>query len=86
MNNYRIDVFKETQDDWCPCFQNNLVEVSLFRLKEVSQWGVCVWGEDDLGYNIDLDTESEALTVFMQIIGSAYVNFDTIKSLGLTPF
>lgn len=90
----RVEVFKRTQDEWYGNYKivgdqrvSDLVEVSFINLSpNVSpgepNWRVCVWGNDDLGMEQDLENETEAWNIFLQVIGMDYVNRDKLLALG----
>ena len=86
---YRIDVFKTTQDDWCGSYQMDnqmLVQVSfcgnISPPGDSPTWRVCVWGNDDMGMEFDCDNETQAHTLFLQVIGLEFVNFKELRNLG----
>lgn len=78
----RSSVFKRTTDDWYPSYtlhgrEGSLVEISFIQLQgapEERNWRVCCWGGDDMGLERDYPSESEAWSVFVQVIGWEYVN------------
>ena len=95
---YRMDVFKPTQDDWHGSFQLNgwckgvknqmLVRVSFCTISPPDRlpcYRVCAWGNDDYGLEFDCDNESQALTLFMQVIGMEFVNRLALRDLGFIP-
>jgi hypothetical protein len=88
VNKYTIEVYKETQDDWFPCYKlihhTNLVIVRFSKLRPEtnSNWRVSVWGEDDCGMEWDNDNEATTFNVFLQTIGLEYVNKSNLKSMG----
>lgn len=75
----KVEVYKKTTDDWCPSLASqyadlNFVRVAFLKLEtydkyHAEQWRVCCWGEDDFGMERDYDSESEAWTTFLQILG-----------------
>jgi hypothetical protein len=44
-----------------------------------------VWGNDDDGMEYDCDNETEAWTMFLQVIGMKFVNKEDLKKLGYVP-
>lgn len=90
----RVEVFKRTQDEWYGNYKivgdrrvSDLVEVSFLQLMptvvpSAFNWRVCVWGNDDCGMERDFENETEAWTVFLQVIGQQYVNRNGLISLG----
>lgn len=77
----RIDVFKRTQDNWCPNYSDNLVEVSLLPLGE-GGWRVCAWGADDFGLEKDFTSATAAMITFMEVIGWEFVDMQKLRELG----
>lgn len=89
----RINVYKQTDDDWCGNYKvaddvrvSDLVEVSFCQTGPNppinGDWRVCVWGNDDLGMEMDFDNETTALNMFYQVIGLDKVNMSLLKKLG----
>ena len=91
MNKYTIEVFKETQDDWHPCYKlihhTNLVLVRLSKLgpEADSNWRVSVWGADDDGMEWDYWIEDAARAIFMQVISMERVNKSKLIAMGFIP-
>ena len=79
---YDILVYKHTDDDWSGSYPH-LVQVRLCRTTD-GMWRVCVWGNDDIGMEIDYahNQESHALTMFMQVVGLERVNMKTLSDMG----
>lgn len=86
----RIEVFKETQDDWYPSYylkQGNML-VSIMYHGNISHPGIAavyrtsVWGNDDCGMEYDSTNEAECWNVFLQVIGMNYVNRADLYALG----
>jgi hypothetical protein len=98
---YRVEVFKPTQDDWHGSYRlddwyngtkNQMLVNVIFNgnirsydPKETPVWRTCVWGNDDDGMEYDCDNETEAWTMFLQVIGMKFVNKDDLKKLGYVP-
>jgi hypothetical protein len=87
VNKYTVEVFKQTQDDWFPCYKlihkTNLVIVRFSALNpEYNKWRVSVWGEDDCGMEFDEQYENIAFNKFLQVIGMEYVNKKALIELG----
>lgn len=89
----RVDVYKETKDDWYPEFQltdgTKLVRVSFTQTgpdpkKFNGEWRVCVWGDDDCGMERDYqgDQETECWNMFLEVIGLKTVDVGILKKLG----
>ena len=89
----RIEVYKQTDDNWCgnykvvgDCRVSDIVEVSFCQTGPNppinGDWRVCVWGNDDLGMEMDFDNETTALNMFYQVIELDKVNMSLLKKLG----
>lgn len=80
----RIDVYKDTQDDWYPSFRLNdrhdLVRCSFFPLGD-GLWRVCVWGNDDAGVERDFDNKDQAKAVWDAVLRMEHVNRDLLEAL-----
>lgn len=88
-------VFKLTDDDWYPSYYLGnyycgqapgdvlLVEVSFLQLMD-GCFRVCVWGNDDLGMELDFMPyeHPEAEQMFHQVIALDRVNKQTLTDLG----
>ena len=86
-----LSVFKQTKDDWYPSFKiagdvrySDLVSVSYIELFPSGEWRVCVWGQDDMGVELDFPPHKriEAWDVFISIIEKEYVEISFLESLG----
>lgn len=84
----RIETYKETDDDWYPCYKigkKEVVRVALLSLYDsVKKFRVCVWGDDDFGMEQDFINEEIARECFLTVIGWEKVNQDTLLSYGFT--
>lgn len=87
----KIIVFKETQDQWYCSFKTlkpdlMLVQVSLLELRiddfNHFSYRVCVWGNDDVGMELDFELEGDAKAMFYTVISLKYVNVSDLKKLG----
>ena len=71
-----------------PNYPDNMVKVSLIGLINqkdfyspyVDIWRVCVWGQDDTGYEIDLSDYLDAKEMYERLTGN--ITFDLLKSYG----
>jgi hypothetical protein len=82
---YSIEVFKRTEDDWCPSYESDagpLVMVSLGQFDDGETWFVTVNGDDDSGMVKEFLREHDALTHIQQVIGLEYVNRPHLQALG----
>jgi hypothetical protein len=86
-----ISVFKETNDDWCGNYRivgdmrvSDLVHVSFLELSwdAASLWRVCVWGNDDLGLELDFSSRNEAFDTFLKVISWPYVSQKSLRDIG----
>jgi hypothetical protein len=92
----RIEVLKQTSDDWYGSYhiedwykgkeKQMFVEVvfngDISLPGETPIWRTCVWGNDDCGMEYDCDTEAEAFNKFLQVIGQESVTREFLSSLG----
>lgn len=90
----RIEVYKETFDDWCPSYIRStanypndgpkLVQISFMVLpfSDPKQWRVCAWGGDDLGMERDFDTYTAALHIFMKIVSENNISKKFLEDEG----
>lgn len=83
----RIEVFKETLDDWYPNYHGNLVRVTFHGNiaspeEDTPYYRVSVWGADDCGMEYDTESERVAHTIFMEVIGLKTVNWEELSELG----
>jgi len=53
-------IFRPTPDDWAPTFADGTVAVSNVMPLSNGKFRIAVWGGDDLGMELDLDTAQEA--------------------------
>lgn len=85
----RVEVYKQTSDDWYPSYQlegvaehyKNLVRVSFLSIRDGS-WRVCCWGADDFGMERDFKEEYDAWNIFLLVIKLEDVTFNKLKELG----
>ena len=86
----RVEVYKETNEDWYPCYEiegisEMLVRVSFLSLgHDSTEWRVCVWGADDFGMEKDFkkDEREQAWTCFQNVILLQYVNVRNLVDMG----
>ena len=92
----RIEVLKQTSDDWYGSYyledwykgkkKQMFVEVifngNISPPGKTPTWRTCVWGNDDCGMEYDCDTEVEAFNMFLQVIGQESVTREFLSSLG----
>ena len=96
MTDYRINVYKHTNDSWYPSYQlcsdnenqqNMLVEVSFMKLADDQitdddkQWRVCVWGEDDCGMEKDYIPYNDAWDEFITILQMDALDMENLREL-----
>jgi len=90
MSRSTYSVFMPTDDDWYPSYiasgDLKLVSVSLYTIPPSSidsaDYRVCVWGFDDMGMELDLETAEEARDLFLVLISKDKVNIDNLVKLG----
>lgn len=76
-----ISCYKETQDDWCPNFSGNMVQISFFNGKPENREDiVCITGADDCEQSY---TGEDAEYIFMRLLELEYVNFNSLEKLGV---
>jgi len=90
-----LTLLKRTQNDWCPCFKDaeglGCVEVTLTQTGPVDfedfKYRVCVWGDDDMGMELDYpqDKLNEAVNMFYTITNLDFVNVEYLKNSGFVP-
>ena len=85
----KMSCFKRTNDDWCPSYDNNLVEVTFTQTGPAPQdgkgeWRVCIWGADDFGMEKDFPNSKriDALLLFYRIVEWKFVDIDELKNHG----
>lgn len=74
----RVEVYKETTDDFYPNFilgdkgsnKKQMVRISL-SLLSTKQYRVAVWGSDDFGMDKDFDNHRSAWDLFYSIVGTS---------------
>lgn len=90
----KITVYKNTTDNWCgnfkiegDCRVSDLVQVNLSQLLD-GEWRVSVWGNDDLGMDLDFKEEEffKAKSLFLGIIQLEDVTIEKMKEFGLDYF
>ena len=82
----RRECFKNSTDNWYPCYDNKLVKVSFMSLgPDGDQYRVCVWGADDFGMerDFDLDRYQNAETLFTRILEMEDVTQKQLTNLGM---
>ena len=90
-NKKQLEVFKrrnakvKTTDDWYPNFPNSEVEISLMKLMDgKSTYRLCVWGADDCGMEIDVETTNpdNLIREYESLISSPPITKKHLTSLG----
>lgn len=97
MRDDRVEVFKETDDDWYPSYRlagfspvsdekRMLVLVAfcgnISPPNERKFHRVSVWGADDCGMEYDCERAGECWTMFVRVIKMEKVNRDELKKMG----
>lgn len=88
----RIDCFKQTFDDWYSEFrikddqrhQGKFVCLSLLSLSN-GLHRVCVWGNDDCGFDFDTSDPIEARQLYSQLALQESIIKSHLKTLGFIP-
>lgn len=95
----RYKVFKKTQDNWHPSFELDdgtmMVAVSLIgplgplgplrKITKPYEYRVCVWGDDDMGMELDSTDEEVVVAAFFKVLELEFVNYDNLKAMGFVP-
>ena len=88
MKRLKIEVFKQTSDDWYPNYivgdgRLQLVRVNILELYEEKSWRVCVWGNDDCGMEKDfINDELTSWRAFAEVISLDDVTKDALTKMG----
>jgi hypothetical protein len=92
MPQYRVTVFKPTQDDWHPSYQLagwykgkkgvRLVAVTCVDLMVNGIYRVHIWGADDDGLEKDVSDLATARELFDYVIRQKYVNKNWLRDKG----
>ena len=86
----KFSVYKKTTDNFCGNYMltngDQLVNVTfhgnISPPNHPLYYRVSVWGNDDLGFEYDTDSESDAYTKFMLVIGLENITFDLLRDIG----
>lgn len=73
---------KKTQDDWYPCFANNEVRVSIFKLEGPHGYCITAQGNDDYGLDINIKTLKLTMEMYNKIKTMDFVNQQDLYDLG----
>jgi hypothetical protein len=92
----RIEVFIKTDEDWYGNFKiegdkryekDRFVRLSMSKLMgEPQMWRVAVWGNDDLGMDLDFQRKSEAKEMFSILALKGVINRKLLTRLGFNRF
>lgn len=74
-------VLKPTNDDWYPCYPENLVKLSYLGELSDGTFRVCAWGADDFGLERDFEKESDAIAMFKRLEKYPLINISDLKQL-----
>lgn len=74
-----------TTDDWYPNYPDNQVLLSLSKLN-TGNYRVSVWGQDDVGYDIDIKEITEACKLYQKLKERGNVSYEYLKTQGFNPF
>ena len=87
----RVELFKETDDNWYPSytlegFKQKLVQVAfhgnISPPNEPKVYRVSVWGADDIGMEYDCSRAGESWSMFVRVINMKKVNVAELKQMG----
>lgn len=76
------EIMRITDDDWYPCFPGHQVRIKVTGLTN-GTWRVCVWGADDCGMEIDVNTRMQALDIFQAL--PTVITKKDLKKRGFVP-
>lgn len=82
----RAEVFKDTDDEWYPCYPNNQVKLTFHGQISDGTYRVSAWGNDDFGIDKDFETEIEAFNVFQDLESQQKINHKDLYDLGFKRF
>jgi hypothetical protein len=85
----KLRAYKPTSDWWCGNFklyEDELVCVDLFSLKNPDEWRILVSGNDDYAFNRDFPTREEAMLFFCAICAMPDVTQDGLIAQGFVIF
>ena len=78
-------ILVNTSDDWCPNINEHFATLFLFENKgQEKSYRVAVWGDDDLGMDLDLKSSVEAVSVYRSIKNLPDVTMEILSSMGFT--
>lgn len=87
---YRIEMFKETRDEWCPNYKipgdlridrKSFVRVAMMNLSD-GQHRVCVWGMDDMGMERDFQSKGAAKDMYKRLAMMPSIEVSTLRTHG----
>lgn len=86
-NRKMISVSKPTDDnpdDWCGTYADNTLDLSYIKDASVTpeSYVVCVWGADDIGFEIAFSGKYEARELFLRLEKLPVLNIKLLRSLG----
>ena len=82
----RVEVLKNTNDDWHPNFENNTCKLIYIGKLSDGKFRVAVWGNDDFGIDKDFEIESEAIEMFHKLEKYETINHKDLYELEFTNF
>lgn len=81
----RKECFVNTTDNWYPNYPDNQVLLSLSKLN-TGNYRVSVWGQDDVGWDIDIKEISNACNLYHKIKNRKTISYEYLKTQGFNPF
>jgi hypothetical protein len=77
----RIDIFKNTSDDFAPNFDNDTVQLSFIPIVDGS-YRVAVWGNDDCGFERNFKSKKNAFKLFEELKSVDDITYQLLKRMG----
>lgn len=83
--------YKKTDDDWCSNFAGDLVCLKFHGNinppnSKTKLYRVSVWGDDDIGMDIDFDKKTEAISFFTKVDAMPVLNQKELLAMGFNWF
>jgi hypothetical protein len=82
----RTEVFKLTNDDWYPNYEDNRVKLIYIGKLTDGKFRVACWGNDDFGIDRDFELEQDAINMFNRLEKYPLINHRDLYDLGFTRF
>lgn len=82
----RTEIFKLTNDDWYPNYEDNRVKLIYNGKLSDGKFRVSCWGNDDFGIDRDFELEQDAINMFNRLEKYLLINHQDLYDLGFTNF